>query len=137
MLVLTRRPSEKIIFPGSGITVQVLEIRGHAVKIGVDAPREIQVLRAELAADNPVTPGKAACPPAQDRLQRARTLLRELVKQHEQGLGGAATEEILAEMHDVLEVPTPSGLARSTRLARGTDSVFPDVLAERAGFKRI
>jgi carbon storage regulator CsrA len=49
MLVLSRRPSEKIIFPTLGVTLHVLETRGHAVKIGIEAPPEVKILRQELA----------------------------------------------------------------------------------------
>jgi carbon storage regulator CsrA len=49
MLVLSRRPSEKVIFPTLGVTLHVLETRGHAVKIGIEAPPEVKVLRQELA----------------------------------------------------------------------------------------
>lgn len=48
MLVLSRRTEEKIIFPGTGITVQVLGIKGNVVKVGVEAPPEIRIIRDEL-----------------------------------------------------------------------------------------
>ena len=47
MLVLTRKPGEKINI-GSDITLTVLEIRGNKIRLGIDAPKEIPVLRAEL-----------------------------------------------------------------------------------------
>jgi carbon storage regulator CsrA len=49
MLVLSRRPNEKIVFPGLGITVQVAEIKGSQVRLGIEAPPEVKVLREELA----------------------------------------------------------------------------------------
>jgi carbon storage regulator len=48
MLVLTRKPGEKIHI-GSGITITVLEIRGNKIRIGIEAPEEVKVLRAELS----------------------------------------------------------------------------------------
>jgi carbon storage regulator CsrA len=48
MLVLSRRLYEKILFPNHDITVEVLQIRGGVVKMGITAPRHIQVLREEL-----------------------------------------------------------------------------------------
>jgi carbon storage regulator CsrA len=48
MLVLTRRPDEAIVFAGLGITVRVLEVRGKSVRLGVEAPPAVRVLRAEL-----------------------------------------------------------------------------------------
>jgi carbon storage regulator len=47
VLILTRRPTQAFAI-GNDITVTVLEIRGSQVRIGVDAPRETVVLRAEL-----------------------------------------------------------------------------------------
>lgn len=47
MLVLTRKLGEKIAI-GSDITIALLEIRGDRVRIGIDAPKEIPVLREEL-----------------------------------------------------------------------------------------
>jgi carbon storage regulator len=47
MLVLTRRPGESIIV-GQNIVVTVIEIKGGQVRIGIDAPREIEVYREEI-----------------------------------------------------------------------------------------
>lgn len=47
MLVLTRREGESIVI-GSNIVVTVIEVRGGQVRIGIDAPREIQVHRDEV-----------------------------------------------------------------------------------------
>jgi carbon storage regulator len=47
VLILTRRPMQAVAI-GSDITVTVLEIRGRQVRIGVNAPRDIQVLREEI-----------------------------------------------------------------------------------------
>jgi carbon storage regulator len=49
MLVLTRKLLERIHI-GDSVVVTVLEIRGNKVRIGIDAPNEIAVLRAELLA---------------------------------------------------------------------------------------
>ena len=49
MLVLSRRQDEKIVFPNLGITVEILRIAGQAVRICVDAPSDVRVLRHELA----------------------------------------------------------------------------------------
>ena len=48
MLVLTRRPNETIVLPASGVTVRVLSARTNAVRIGIEAPPDVQVLREEL-----------------------------------------------------------------------------------------
>jgi len=47
MLVLSRKPMERIHI-GDSVVVTVLKIRGNTVRIGIDAPKEIYVLRSEL-----------------------------------------------------------------------------------------
>ena len=47
MLVLSRRPGESIVV-GNQIVVTVIEVRGDQVRIGIDAPREVQVHREEV-----------------------------------------------------------------------------------------
>lgn len=47
MLVLTRKKSDSITIDG-GIRITVLEVRGNTVRLGIEAPREIGVLRSEL-----------------------------------------------------------------------------------------
>lgn len=48
MLILSRRPTEAISFPQLGITVSVVSVNGSRVRVGIDAPSEIKVLRREL-----------------------------------------------------------------------------------------
>lgn len=48
MLILTRRPDEELII-GGNIRVMVLGVSGNQVRIGITAPRNITVDRAEVA----------------------------------------------------------------------------------------
>ena len=48
MLVLSRREKQKICFPELDITVEILRVKGSAVRVGVEAPIEIKVLRDEI-----------------------------------------------------------------------------------------
>jgi len=47
MLVLTRKAGEGIII-GDDIRITVVELKGGAVRIGIDAPRELKVHREEI-----------------------------------------------------------------------------------------
>lgn len=47
MLVLNRNKSQRL-FIGDDITITVVEVRGDIVRLGVDAPRGISILREEV-----------------------------------------------------------------------------------------
>jgi len=48
MLVLSRRLNEKILFPAFRAAIQVLGIKGNTVRLGIQAPPDVKVLREEL-----------------------------------------------------------------------------------------
>ena len=48
MLVLSRKPGERIIFPQQNILVTILEVRGDRVRLGIEAPSDIPVYRQEI-----------------------------------------------------------------------------------------
>ncbi len=50
MLILTRKSGEGILI-GNDIMVKIFEIEGDRVKIGIDAPKSMKVLRQELYED--------------------------------------------------------------------------------------
>ena len=47
MLILTRRVGESVIV-GDDIVISVIEVRGDAVRIGIQAPRSVSVHREEV-----------------------------------------------------------------------------------------
>ena len=47
MLVLTRRLGESITI-GDNVKIIIVEIDGNQVKLGIEAPREIEIYREEL-----------------------------------------------------------------------------------------
>ncbi len=80
MLVLSRRSQQQIIFPNLGITLRILQVRGQIVKVGIEAPPEIAILRQETLAsqsdrdhDVPVVTG-----PADESEHRRRNQLNVL-----------------------------------------------------------
>ena len=64
MLVLTRKLMEKL-YIGDNVCVTVVRLEGGQVRLGIEAPREISVVRAELLDGRPVgAPEEVAEPPA-------------------------------------------------------------------------
>lgn len=47
MLVLTRKPNQSIMI-GEEVEVSIVEIKGDQVKLGITAPKSIQVHRKEI-----------------------------------------------------------------------------------------
>ena len=47
MLVLTRLEGQ-VITIGDNIRVTIVEVRGDKVRVGIDAPRNVPVMRAEV-----------------------------------------------------------------------------------------
>ena len=50
MLVLARKVGERICI-GDTITLVVLEITGNKVRLGIEAPRDVKIMREELPSD--------------------------------------------------------------------------------------
>ena len=61
MLVLSRRVGESIVI-GDDVVITVLDVRGEVVRVGVDAPRSVQVRRQELLVELAETNRAAASP---------------------------------------------------------------------------
>ncbi len=63
MLVLSRKAGEKVLVPELDLVITVVGVSPHRVRIGIEAPDKVHVVREELIE---VVPGHAACePPAQ------------------------------------------------------------------------
>ena len=59
MLVLSRRERERIKL-GDSIIVTVVRVAGDKVRLGIEAPPEVLVLRDELDPRSPTGPGIVA-----------------------------------------------------------------------------
>ncbi len=51
MLVLTLKENEKVLI-GNDISVKVVEIRGNQIRLGIEAPKDVLVLREKLAGQS-------------------------------------------------------------------------------------
>ncbi|HEY6365453.1 MAG TPA: carbon storage regulator CsrA [Candidatus Binatia bacterium] len=47
MLILSRRPGESLTI-GDDVVVTVIGVSGNQIRLGITAPREVRVLRAEI-----------------------------------------------------------------------------------------
>ncbi len=74
MLILTRKAEQGIIIDGK-VVVRLLAIDGERVKIGIEAPRSVSVLREELLAEVADQNQEAAA-----RLPRGATLPADLTR---------------------------------------------------------
>jgi carbon storage regulator len=53
MLVLSRKESEELVI-SDRIRIRVLRISGGTIRLGIEAPKDVSVRRAELAAREPI-----------------------------------------------------------------------------------
>jgi carbon storage regulator len=51
MLVLSRKPGERILI-GDQIAITIVRIGPNTVRVGIDAPREMTIVREELERDS-------------------------------------------------------------------------------------
>jgi carbon storage regulator len=61
MLVLTRRAGESVMI-GDDVVITVLEARGDVIRIGIQAPRDVQVHREEVWRELQTVNREAASP---------------------------------------------------------------------------
>ncbi len=47
MLILSRKEGQSLMLDGN-IVVRILEIRGNTIRIGIEAPEDVSIVRSEL-----------------------------------------------------------------------------------------
>lgn len=75
MLVLTRRPNQSIVI-GGNVVVTVLEVRGDQVRLGIKAPRDVDVHRDEVWAELQQA-NRAAALPSRDAVADLERLRKQ------------------------------------------------------------
>lgn len=112
MLILSRRPRQSIVFPTLGISVQVVRVNGQSVRLGVQAPRSLPVLRDELTP--PQADADGADRESRHRMRgRLNTLTMALYLAQRQFRGGlladgdCTLEQALGELHQLEGELTP------------------------------
>ncbi|GAA0483558.1 carbon storage regulator [Paractinoplanes deccanensis] len=74
MLVLTRRAGESVMI-GDDVIITVLEARGDVIRLGIQAPRDVQVHREEVYRELRAA-NQAAASPTEDEVQAVSKLLQ-------------------------------------------------------------
>jgi carbon storage regulator CsrA len=104
MLVLSRRENESVLFPNLDIEVRIIRVAGKIVRVGVNAPKHIRVLRGELA-DQASTPTRRSSAVVLDRhairnrLNNAMLGLQLLQASIETG----DTEDLESSVHSIFQ----------------------------------
>jgi carbon storage regulator len=83
VLVLTRRASQSIMI-GHDVVVTVLEVRGDQIRLGIRAPRDIDVHREEVFRQLQQS-NRLAASPNLEALEK----LGSMIPENEQGTQGA------------------------------------------------
>jgi carbon storage regulator len=74
MLVLTRRSGESVMI-GNDVIITVLEARGDVIRLGIQAPRDIQVHREEVYRELQASNREAASP-ADDAVEAVAKMIQ-------------------------------------------------------------
>ena len=107
MLVLSRRPGEKILFPSLGVSVEVLRSKGAVVRLGIEAPTEIPIIRGEIAENEEPTIEASRSPSAVQRhdlrnqLNQLTLKLELLRMQLEAGMASEPDETLSKAISDL------------------------------------
>ncbi len=111
MLVLSRKETEKLVFPTLGISIELLRIRGNRARLGIDAPAEIPVVRAEASGLKSVEFTAEEPPAAQlsrlhraarQRLDRSAVTLNQLHR-HLDNSGDRAAQQLIEDVFRELQ----------------------------------
>lgn len=112
MLVLSRRQGQRILFPHLDVSVKVLSGKGPTVRLGIEAPPHVTVVREEIATPECLQRGTSERHQRHDLLGNLNTVtvaLHVLEKQMKAGQTADA-ERTLNTAQEVLEklLPTAS-----------------------------
>ncbi|TWU45777.1 hypothetical protein Q31b_09530 [Novipirellula aureliae] len=101
MLVLSRKLNESIQI-GDDITITLIRVEGGKVRLGIDAPRDVRVLRSELEAhhDKGATSKKGRGSKALESRERTSTLDTTLIGENELDLESMKRENEAAQISE-------------------------------------
>lgn len=76
MLILTRKQGEAFVI-GDNIEISIAEINGDKVRIAIDAPREVKILRKELKDAGELNKEAASADSSRESISNLAGLFRE------------------------------------------------------------
>lgn len=94
MLVLSRRLNEKILFPTLGVSVEITSVARNVVRLGIDAPAAVPIVRAEIVSESDKFTARNAHLVNRHRLRTATLGIRLAQKQLQTGLMNEAEETL-------------------------------------------
>ncbi|MFH5805681.1 carbon storage regulator [Alienimonas sp. DA493] len=107
MLVLARKVGQTVRLPNQDVTVHVVAVSGQTVRLGVEAPSDVAIVRGELEETRtpPASPAVPAAEPSRDlaELRVALDRLTDRVSATERAIaacgdGAAALSELRSEL---------------------------------------
>jgi carbon storage regulator CsrA len=105
MLVLSRRANEKILFPSFGITIEVTSVSKNVVRLGINAPPDVPILRDEIATEaDRAAVKKSVNHRMRNRLHTAGLAVHLAQKQLHAGLTEAAEETLNEALREYAEL---------------------------------
>jgi carbon storage regulator CsrA len=141
MLVVSRKENQSIVFPALGISVNIVRAGGKTVRVGVDAPKDIRILRGELLddTDHPLQRDRASAESEsqhqmRNRLNKANLAIKLIGKQLAAGQVDAAEETLsvaIAALHETDQEIAKDLLPSDTR-SIPNDGVDEDSRPKRA-----
>ena len=119
MLVLTRKAQQQIQI-GNNIVITILHVKGQAVRVGIEAPRDVRVIRSEInekaVTAEPIAEAAAAAPPLARRV-KARVPGGEAPEAKPFSSPAAVPTDLAGESHGLFP-----RLRRRSRTLGGDDS---------------
>lgn len=123
MLVLSRRLNEKLLLPEVGASIQVVALHPASVRLGIEAPSHVSVVREEIY--RPELSGATQAPVVGEDTARTLDRARARLAQLERQLGpnpGPAVQEVLMKLSQELTALRRDLEIRTARL--GTCAAF-------------
>ena len=111
MLVLTRKPNQQLHI-GNDIVITVVKVRGNTIRLGIEAPRDVRIVRSELDAK-----------PEVDSTDKSDVIVAEIALATECEAAADATDEPGAQATSALDSQSSGAKAMGQSPAATSTSV--------------